>query len=158
MNKFSKYIYINSTILDNEPSGLGIYAINVLKRIPKYLNFSSNIVFTSADIVINGLDIKRTSKLVRPSDNKYAGIFRFFWTQIILPLKIMFKQGVIYCPNQYASLLSNKKQIITIHDLLPLHFPKQNKLQFLYYKYFLPLLLRRSAKIITISENTKKIL
>jgi len=70
----------------------------------------------------------------------------------------MFKQGVIYCPNQYASLLSNKKQIITIHDLLPLHFPKQNKLQFLYYKYFLPLLLRRSAKIITISENTKKIL
>ncbi|MDO4228381.1 MAG: glycosyltransferase family 1 protein, partial [Capnocytophaga sp.] len=48
-----------------------------------------------------------------------------------------------------------KNQIITIHDLICLNFPKQHKFQFLYFKYLLPILLKSSKKIIAISSFTK---
>lgn len=149
-------LLINATILDSQPSGLGVYTQNILSRLGKYLKLKEKLVYTSAEIEFEDLRVIKTTQGLAPSRGKYAGLVRFLWTQSILIFKHLFNQAIIYCPTQYASLFSFKKQIITIHDLLPLKFPKQNKPQYLYYKYFLPILIAKCEKIITISENTKQ--
>ncbi len=49
-----------------------------------------------------------------------------------------------------------KNQIITIHDLICLNYPKQHKFQYYYFKYILPSIIRSSKRIVVISEFTKR--
>jgi len=52
----------------------------------------------------------------------------------------------------------NKKQIIVIHDIIPLLFPKYHKKQYHFFKYILPIILKRLNIIITVSFHTKQLL
>ncbi|MBB6713503.1 glycosyltransferase family 4 protein [Clostridium gasigenes] len=144
-------IVINSSILDECPTGLGIYVKNVVKELYKQ---DKNIrVLSPVDIA--GIKVEKINKYVKPSYKKTGGLMRFLWTQLILPFKVK-KDEVIYHPFQYLTLLSRAKQIITIHDFIPLHYPDVAKHQNKYYKILMPLLLKRAYKIVAISENTKK--
>jgi len=48
------------------------------------------------------------------------------------------------------------RQILMLHDLIPLEFPAQHKLQYYYTRFILPWILRRSKRVICISETTRK--
>jgi glycosyltransferase involved in cell wall biosynthesis len=45
-----------------------------------------------------------------------------------------------------------------VHDIIPLLFPEFHKKQYYYFKYFLPVALRKIKKIIVVSNHTKKLL
>jgi glycosyltransferase involved in cell wall biosynthesis len=47
-------------------------------------------------------------------------------------------------------------QVIIVHDLIPLLFPRDHLRPQHYFRSFVPLLLRRSRAIVTVSENTKR--
>jgi glycosyltransferase involved in cell wall biosynthesis len=47
-------------------------------------------------------------------------------------------------------------QIVTVHDLLPLQYPREYPRQQYYFRYYVPAILRRSRAIITISEASRK--
>ncbi len=145
-----KKIIVNGSIIHEKPTGLGIYAINIIKELSKDKNIE---VYSPVDI--DGVDIKKTSKYVKPSYKKIGGLMRFLWTQFVLPFKGE-KDDIIYHPFQYLSFFSRKKQIITIHDFIPIYYPNVAKHQNIYYKYIMPVLIKRAYKIICISENTKK--
>lgn len=144
-------IVINSSILDERPTGLGIYARNVIKEL--YKQDESIRVLSPVDI--DGIKTEKINKYVKPSYKKRGGLARLLWTQLILPFKVK-KDEIIYHPFQYISLFSRSKQIITIHDFIPLYYPKVAKHQNKYYKILMPILLKKSYKIVAISENTKK--
>ena len=146
-----KKILVNASILDENPTGLGIYTKNVVKKLKEK---DSNIRVLSA-VHIEGVDCEMITKYVKPNYKIRGGIIRFLWTQCILPFKAS-KNEIIYHPFQYLSLLSKCKQVITIHDFIPLHYPSVAKHQNFYYKHIMPILLKRAYKIICISENTKK--
>lgn len=147
----TKKIVINASILDENPTGLGIYAKNVIKELIKY---NKNLkIFSPVDI--KGVEVEKISKYVKPSYKKKGGLARLLWTQLVFPFKLK-KDDIVYHPFQYLSLLSNAKQIITIHDFIPMHYPQVAKHQYRYYKYFMPLLLKKAYKIVCISENTKR--
>lgn len=63
---------------------------------------------------------------------------------------------VVYSPTQHGIINPKGKQIITIHDLTPIIYPKGRIHQYLYFKYLLPIIAKNSRKIISVSENTKK--
>ncbi|WP_346873626.1 glycosyltransferase family 1 protein [Clostridium sp. UBA5988] len=142
-------IYVNGTILNENPTGLGVYTKNIINK----LKYKAHIkVFTP--INIDDVEVIKTTKYLKPNYKKKGGMVRFLYTQFIMPFKVR-GNSILYHPFQYLSLLSNKKQIITIHDFIPLHYPKVAKHQYNYYKYFMPILLKKAYKIVCISNQTK---
>lgn len=146
----SKKVIVNCSILHERPTGLGIYTKNVVQEM---INIKEDVEVLSP-VKISGVDTKTITKYVKPSYKKVGGLTRFLWTQFVLPFKGN-KNDIIYHPFQYVSFLSTSKQIMTIHDLIPIHYPNVAKHQYIYYKYFMPILIKKSDKIICISENTK---
>lgn len=144
-------IVINSSILHEQPSGLGVYAKNVVKEIYKY----DNTIRVLSPVEIDGIKVEKINKYVKPSYKKIGGLLRLLWTQLVLPFRVK-KDEIIYHPFQYLSLFTRKKQVITIHDFIPLYFPEVAKHQNKYYKIMMPILLKKAYKIIAISENTKE--
>jgi len=53
-------------------------------------------------------------------------------------------------------LLPPVPQVVVVHDVIPLYFPELLPRQYLYFRFVVPILLRRSRAIVTVSENTKK--
>lgn len=143
-------LFINGTILDERPTGLGVYVKNVVSKLKeKDENFT---VF--CPINIEGVDVVKTTEKLKTSYKKKGGLVRFLWTQFVLPFKVG-KNDIVYHPFQYLSLFSRTKQIITIHDFIPLYYPEVAKHQYYYYKFIMPILLKKAYKVICISENTK---
>jgi glycosyltransferase involved in cell wall biosynthesis len=157
-------IAINASILDDKPSGLGIYTYNVINELTKIIsNNDELVIYTSNPEILKknkNIKMKRVPQSTQPKYGKHAAIKRFIWSQYTL-LKDLKKEKVdiLYSPTQHGLLFYNI-QIITIHDLLPIYFnykkSLQRKLQNLYYRYLLPIVLKKVGKVITVSESTKK--
>jgi len=150
----NKKILVNAAILDDKPTGVGVYTYYVLEYLANS-GFCYDI-FTSYDNYgkIIPSKIIKTSKYTRPYPyKKLAGLVRIFINQTQLTLMGK-KYDIIYSPTSHGSFFLDN-QIITIHDLIALHFPEQYKMQYYYFKYFMPYLLKKARKIIAISQSTK---
>lgn len=97
--------------------------------------------------------------------NKYEYIVRAVWDQTVFRyLVLKHKPDLVFFPVQDGMLYPPVKQIVTVHDLHYFHFdtgipecrheiePFRIKL----YKYKMPHILKHSAAVITVSENTKR--
>ncbi|WP_032122650.1 glycosyltransferase family 4 protein [Clostridium amazonitimonense] len=144
-------IYINGSILDEKPAGLGIYTKNVVQNLGE---MDKDLVLF-CPIEVKGIKTEIITEKVKTIHKKKGGLMRFLWTQFVLPFKV--KRGsILYHPFQYLSVFSGTKQIITLHDLIPVQYPAIAKHQYYYYKWVMPILLKRAYKIVCISENTKE--
>ncbi|MFN3019480.1 glycosyltransferase family 4 protein [Chryseobacterium sp. TY3] len=123
--------FINMTMLNSKPTGVGVYCQQLYDHIKNNSKFEF--------LFIN--------------ESKFLTLKRLLWNLIILPLKV--KRHLIYSPSTHGSLFV-KNQIITIHDLIAINFPQQYKFQYYYFKYYVPLLIRQSKYVVAISEFTKK--
>lgn len=144
-------LYVNASILHETPSGLGVYTKNVtefLARLEPALK-----VFCPMDL--ERVTVSRITPLVKPSYRKLGAMARVAWTQGVLPFRTG-NNDTIYHPFHYLSLLSRARQVMTIHDFIPLHFPKAAPHQYHYYRRVMPLLLKRADRVICDSENTKQ--
>ena len=153
-------IAINATILDNNPSGIGVCTINIIRGLCKITGGNDKLaIFTSywAHFKHCGAEIRPVSEFVQPRYGKFAGLLRFLWTQLVYPVRLRKEVcDVIYNTAHHAVFLTNKPQIITIHDLLSIKFPSRYRLQYYYFRFIIPILLKKCAVIITVSENSKK--
>ncbi|MGL4992292.1 MAG: glycosyltransferase family 4 protein [Sarcina sp.] len=144
-----KKIIFNSTILDDKPTGLGIYCKNIINKMNSEL--FEEILTTSA---LTTKIAEHEKKIKLNSKNKFLKVIsRNFKVEKYLKNK---KDIIYYSPTQHGTKQKGVKQIITIHDLMPLYYPKGRWHQYLYYKYILPKVILNSEKIITVSKNTKK--
>ena len=80
------------------------------------------------------------------------------WEQFELP---WYSRGkTLFCPGNTApviSLLSAQPVIVTVHDLSYRYFPEAYRPAFrLWYGLIIPLVLRRAASIITVSESERR--
>lgn len=80
-----------------------------------------------------------------------AAFKRWAWSQ----RQRRFSGRLLYSPTHH-SLPRADSQIITIHDLIALRFRRQHPLQYLYYRYRLPLELSRCAAVFTVSETSRQ--
>jgi glycosyltransferase involved in cell wall biosynthesis len=65
---------------------------------------------------------------------------------------------LIFNTSQLEGCLYHSKQIITVHDLIPLIYRQHFKKQYFYFKYVLPMILRNSVRIVTGSHYTKNLI
>lgn len=96
---------------------------------------------------------KRCAIIARPKTaNKYVA---HLWTHFILPFK---KGDVLFCPANIAPVFVplSKKLVLTIHDVAFLTYPKSFSLLFrIYYRFIVPINVKRAAVIITVSQSSK---
>jgi glycosyltransferase involved in cell wall biosynthesis len=150
-------LIINASILDDKPSGLGVYTANVVSRLADKVNQTTKI-YTAG---FAALDQKNKEKIVKipsvigPKHGKIGGLFRFIWTQGIFRFGLS-RRDIVYVTTHHGILGGGIKQIITIHDLLALKFPSQHRLQYVYFTFILPFLAKKAVVIITDSQNTKR--
>ena len=128
-------IYLNMSMTNGDMHGVAIYSMKLKKILEKKLSFHN--------VILDTLYIKKLP---------YLSIYRIFWNTFILPLLTYNCQ--VYSFSSHGSIFK-KKQIITIHDLICFEFPEQHKLQYYYFKYYVPLLIKSSKKVIVISKFTK---
>ncbi|WP_139691861.1 glycosyltransferase family 4 protein [Sporolactobacillus terrae] len=153
-------IGINATILDDKPTGLGIFTLNIINKLADGLDEKDEVViYTSVPSYFKNLNVtvRKVTDFVQPKNGKKAGLIRFLWTQFIFP--ILFyrdKCDIIYSTTHHGNLFLTKKQVLTIHDLLPIKFPNQYRLQNLYFKTIVPHLIKKSPFLFTVSDNTRK--
>lgn len=83
-----------------------------------------------------------------------------FWEHLLLPIKSK-NYDILFCPGNIAPLWKYKKTklVTTIHGLAYLSHPEAYTKSFrLYYRYFMPAILRKSDAVITVSNSEKQIL
>lgn len=153
-------IAINATIVDDKSAGLGTYSLNMVRELSRIIGPDDRItVFTAYPESFKGYNVeaRKVFRFVQPKYGKMGGVLRFLWTQIIYPIRLIRGDyDVVYHTTHYAVLFTRFTQIMTIHDLLPIRFPERHKLQYYYFKYVLPIFLKRCKYIITVSQNSGK--
>lgn len=136
-----------SVFLSEKPTGLGIYTREVLKEIVPFLNQESFRVLLSESQQENNLNIN-CPVFVRDRTTRNPFLRSLYLNS--------FKSSFFYSLTHHGQVNCKGAQIITIHDLIPLYFPQQYRMQYYYYKYYLPKVVKNSDLIITISESTKQ--
>ena len=84
--------------------------------------------------------------------NKYLA---HLWTHFILPFKC---GDILFCPANIAPIYlpKNKKLVVTIHDVAFLTYSGSFSNFFrIYYKFIMPIIIKRADKIITVSTYSK---
>lgn len=68
------------------------------------------------------------------------------------------KPDVLHIPHYNVPIFYRGKMIVTIHDLTHLVYPEflPNKLAYFYAKFMMWIAIKKSTKIMTVSQNTKK--
>lgn len=81
---------------------------------------------------------------------------RFLWYQTLLRADLKHRGvDLFYSPVPDGMIRPPCRQVITIHDVLPLRYPESNpRLQY-YYRYVLPRIITASSAVITVSRATK---
>ncbi|PPJ44631.1 glycosyltransferase family 1 protein, partial [Rhizobium sp. KAs_5_22] len=76
-------IAINASILDDRPSGLGVYTLNVINYLCQIIEKSDQlIIYTSVPQYFteqSNIKVKKIPDMTQPKYGKQAAIYRFIW-------------------------------------------------------------------------------
>jgi len=152
-------VAINATFMYEKPTGLGTYNYELLIELLR-LESDFDLVVYSCSSELKRLYPERVtliSPYTSPSFGFKGHLLRYIWQQIVLPIKLRKgKVCLLYSTVPEGILFPNIKQIITIHDTLPVRYPEMYPMMKYHFYYNLPLLLKNAWVIICVSESTKK--
>ena len=133
-------IAIDTQTILGQKTGFGFYVKNLIDNLKK-------------------IDPENEYILLAPSTEKdFSTPQRFIWDQFKVPsLARSARVDILHQPCFSAPIFYSGKIVITVHDLISMHFPKN--LPFasrMFYSRWMPFTYRRADKIIAISEDTKQ--
>lgn len=148
---------INATNIGRHISGISRYSLSVSLYLVDHWDFPFQLFINAAALphfnnANNADKIRVVSKYVSPDFNMSGHLLRLLWTN---KLCLQNRNVLVFNTSQLEGSLWHKRQIIMVHDLLPLIFPRYHKKQYYYFKYALPRILKNSMKILTVSQYTK---
>jgi glycosyltransferase involved in cell wall biosynthesis len=121
-------ILVNSRCLSAKLTGVQRYLIEILSHSPGVNNVSP--------------------------DYFARGLTGHLWEQFVLP-KIIHKDNILWSPSNTGPL-SCRRQVLTLHDVVPLDHPEWLSNNFSnWYRFLVPRLVKNVEKIITISDFSK---
>ncbi len=155
MSNLDKYSFnkllINLSYLLSRPTGTTTYILNLLPYLHPLeptLLVAQSISQYSCHLVPSGLT---------PEQGLKGHLRRLLWTQLQLP-RIYQKQRshLLFSPIPEAPLNTRSRYIVTVHDLIPLRFPKRRSPLTSYFRYYIPQVLTQAKHIICDSVATAK--
>ena len=153
-----KIMGLNGLLIHDYPTGLSRYSYELIRRILTQLKGNTIAYSTSPELI--GQFPESTSSSVpafRYPANFRSNSIRLSWEQIGLRYAC-FKDNVdlLYSPIAEGILFPQLPQIITVHDLLPFHYPSLLPRWVPYYEYFLPAIIKGSTAVVCVSEFTRQ--
>lgn len=143
-----KTILINAMMINDKPTGLGVYAINLLKELlPMLSDFQITLVVNS---IPENMQFSKVINLIEIDQSNF--IKRNYQIKKCIENSTF---DIYYSLSQHYFKNRSLVTIITIHDLIPLLYPEGRLHQHFYYKYLLPFYLKKTNKVITVSNSTK---
>ncbi|WP_457564936.1 glycosyltransferase family 4 protein [Caminibacter sp.] len=143
---------INATNIGQKINGIGRYSLYLSKYFLQNFNDAKIYINKNATIHFSKDELERlniVNSSLSPDYGFRGHLKRLLWTN-------RFLKEPIFNTSQLEVAFFNKNQIITVHDIIPLHFKKLHKKQYHYFKYILPLALKNAKGIITVSKHTKE--
>ena len=133
-------IAIDTQTILGQKTGFGFYVKNLIDN-------------------LNKIDPKNEYILLAPPTEKdFSTPQRFIWDQFKVPYQARkVKADILHQPCFSAPIFYGGKIVITVHDLISMHFPKNLPLASrMFYSKWMPFSYRSADKIIAISYDTKK--
>jgi glycosyltransferase involved in cell wall biosynthesis len=144
----SNELLIDLSFLGTKDNGLTTYAKNLIPSLQ-----SLDPLFISAHFPSPGKTYTVPEKITQEYGTK-GNLRRLFWKHRELPqLYRKMNASLIFSPIPEAPIYGGCRYVVTVHDLIPLRFPKLSPLT-LYNRYYLPIALRKAEHIIAVSEAT----
>lgn len=140
-------LLINCSFLIPNPTGLSAYTLNLLPSLS-----SLEPVVLSSRSIDNYPHYPIRDHL---SQGSIAHFRRLLWTQTTLP-KIYHKlqANLLFSPVPEAPLYSRCRYVVTVHDLIPIRYPKPLSPLTPYFRFYIPQVLRQAEHIICNSQAT----
>ena len=147
----SNELLINLSVLISQPTGISVYANNILPQLQKLnptLLVPNKIPNFNCHLIPNNMT---------PAQGTKGHLRRLFWTQFkISNIYKKLQANLLFSPLPEAPLFSQCRYIIMAHDLIPLRFPRTGSRLTAYFKYYIPQVLSQAEHIICNSEATAK--
>ena len=141
-------LVVNLSMLGIKPTGLGVYSLMCAQVLRQ--NFDVKFIKCGSDIS-EGEYFCHAPADIAIGEGRLAAIRRWRWLRsLVLPT-----DSVVYSPTHHG-LSRVRDQIITIHDLIALRHPHQHWQQYIYFRYFMPNLLKNCRAVFAVSETTKQ--
>src|SRR5262249_19261569 len=148
---------INASVIGESPTGLGLYAINLVRALDGLRDDLS--VYTSCPGSLGPLRARLlpATRLARPERGLRGHFMRLMWVQTALRIRARIGGlGVLLNTVPEAILGSRIPQVTVVHDLLPLFFPAEYPRQQYYFRSLVPRVLKTSRVIVADSESTRR--
>ena len=142
-------LLVNLAFLMQRPTGTNIYGLNLLpylQRLDPTLLSAQPIDAYRCYPIPSGLTAEQGGK---------GHLKRLFWTQWRLPaIYHQQKARLLFSPIPEAPLFSACQAVVTVHDLIPLRFPKRRSPLTAYCRHYVPRVLAQARHILTDSQAT----
>ena len=145
----SNQIVVNLSVLFSKPTGLGSYTKNIFP----YLKSLDPILLTSKNY--SDFNCYTIPSNITHADGQKGHLRRLLWTQFQLPkIYNRLKSSLLFSPVPEAPIFTNCRYIVTVHDFIPLRFPKLSSPLYQYFKWYIPQVLSQATHIICNSTAT----
>lgn len=150
---------INASIYHQNPSGLGVVTREIVKRLVSMADERYLIEVYKPDILdlsSNRAVINTVPKSTSPGKGSSGHAVRYLWENIVLAREMVNKgTGLLYSPVPEGPLWGDFKQVVTVHDLIPMLFPALHPKMKHYFRHYLPRLLKKVDAVICVSSRTR---
>ncbi len=147
----SNSLLINLSFLIPEPTGISVYAENILPAL-KELNPTLLISAPKPNYSCYAIPNNMT-----PNQGTKGHLRRLLWTQFKLPqIDRKLNGNLLFSPIPETPLYSGCRSVVMAHDLIPLRFPRKGSRLTAYFQYYIPKVLSQAEHIICNSLATAK--
>ncbi|PSB04145.1 glycosyltransferase family 4 protein [Merismopedia glauca] len=144
------HLLVNLSFLLSQPTGISTYALNLLDSLHKLQPTLLSPHFWE------GFQHYTIPSNLTPEQGSKGHLQRLIWTQFELPqIYQNLQANLLFSPVPEAPIYTNCRYIVTVHDLIPLRFPRFSPLTY-YSRYYIPTILNRAECIICNSQATAK--
>jgi glycosyltransferase involved in cell wall biosynthesis len=160
-------IAIDLTQISADKTGVGIYAVNLVREMCNLNNVSRKFHFfffvqdndDELIRILNEFDKAKKSTIIPVKSKVFRKMLpRLFFEQVILPRQCREADvRLIFSTHYTIPYFTRIKRVVAFHDMTFYLFPKLHQgIKKLYFKTLIPLSARKSSAIITVSESTKR--
>ncbi len=150
-------ILVNAAVVGDRPTGLGSYMLHVIAALDRL--GEPLIVYTSRPGLIHAPHacLRRAPPALQLERGGLGHVLRLLWIQSGLRAGIRRgRPAAILNLIPEGVLAPAVPQTTVVHDLAPLHFPDDYPRQQLYFRRYVPAVLRSSRAIVASSESTRR--
>jgi glycosyltransferase involved in cell wall biosynthesis len=141
-------LLVNLAFLPTKPTGHAIYARNLLPA----LQALKPLLLTPQPIA--GFDCAAIPADLNPDFGTKGHGKRLLWGQFCLPkLYRQRRASLLFSPIPEAPLWAGCRSVVTLHDLIPIRFPRRSPLT-TYFRYYIPQVLKQAQHVLCDSQAT----